>query len=146
MSDLSGSELDRLVARLRESALQENPASAVKAVLQETLHDADQFKQTMPTFEENDVILFEDQSVSIWHCRFDPGHTVPPHDHQMTAVIGVYSGVECNLFFLSTTLHPALLRLASVNCRRDRCCKLHLRLFTRWLVPAKSLALVFTST
>lgn len=99
MSDLSGSELDRLVARLRESALQENPASAVKAVLQDTLRDADQFKQTMPTFEENDVILFEDQSVSIWHCHFDPGHTVPPHDHQMTAVIEVYSGVERNSFF-----------------------------------------------
>lgn len=99
MSELLGGELNSLIARLREAALQESPARAVKAVLQDTLSDVDQFKQTMPTFEESDVVLFEDQSVSIWHCRFDPGHTVPPHDHQMTAVIGVYSGVERNIFF-----------------------------------------------
>ena len=99
MSELLVGELGSLVTRLRESALRENPASAVKAVLQSALHDPVQFKQTMPTFEQNDVILFEDDSVSIWHCRFDPGHTVPPHDHQMTAIIGVYSGVERNLFF-----------------------------------------------
>ena len=92
-------ELASLVERLRESALRENPASAVKAVLQNALHDPVQFRQSIPAFEENDVILFEDECVSIWHCRFEPGHTVPPHDHQMTAVIGVYSGVERNVFF-----------------------------------------------
>ena len=53
-------------------------------------------QREMPDFEENDVILYEDDTVSIWHCRFDPGYTVPAHDHQMSATIGIYRGAEKN--------------------------------------------------
>ena len=52
-------------------------------------------------FEGDDVILFEDDTVSIHHCRFDPGLHVPPHDHRMTAIIGVYEGAEVNHFYVS---------------------------------------------
>ena len=44
-------------------------------------------------------ILFEDDAISIWHCRFDPSEHVPPHDHQTQAVIGVYQGAELNHFY-----------------------------------------------
>jgi len=46
-----------------------------------------------------DIILFEDDTVSIWRTSFDPGVSVPAHDHQLSAVIGVYQGSERNDFF-----------------------------------------------
>ena len=54
----------------------------------------------MPEFDNDDEILFEDESVSIWFVRFAPGLHVPPHDHQTTATIGVYEGAEDNHFYL----------------------------------------------
>jgi predicted metal-dependent enzyme (double-stranded beta helix superfamily) len=54
----------------------------------------------MPDYENDDEILFEDDSVSIWFVRFVPGLHVPPHDHQTTATIGVYEGAEDNHFYL----------------------------------------------
>lgn len=46
-----------------------------------------------------DSILFEDDSVSIWRTSFEPGVSVPAHDHQLSAVVGVYTGQERNDFF-----------------------------------------------
>lgn len=48
-----------------------------------------------------DIILFEDETVSVWRTSFDPGVSVPAHDHQLSAVIGVYQGSERNDFFES---------------------------------------------
>ena len=54
----------------------------------------------MPEFADDDEILFQDETVSIWFVRFVPGLHVPPHDHQTTATIGVYEGYEDNHFYL----------------------------------------------
>ena len=45
------------------------------------------------------MILFEDEKISIWHCRFQPDLHVPPHDHQTPAIIGLYEGTERNSFY-----------------------------------------------
>jgi predicted metal-dependent enzyme (double-stranded beta helix superfamily) len=98
-----GFEIEHLVAELRQAALAENPRAAVKDVLEAAVADPTRMRAQMPEYEENDVILHEDETVSIWHCRFMPGQTVPPHDHQMLATIGVYSGAERNDFYQA---HP----------------------------------------
>ena len=48
------------------------------------------------SYDNDDEVLFEDDTVSIWFVRFVPGLHVPPHDHQTTATIGVYEGAEDN--------------------------------------------------
>lgn len=92
-------DLSDLISRLRETVNKESPSAEVKAILQQEFHDPGRVVNAMPDFEEDEVILYEDDTISIWFCRFRPGTTVPPHDHQMVATIGVYSGAERNDFF-----------------------------------------------
>lgn len=91
--------VDELVGALREAALAEDARAQVKAILQEAVADPAGFAAALPEYAEDDVILFEDASVSIWHCRFQPGKTVPPHDHRILATIAVYRGAERNDFY-----------------------------------------------
>lgn len=92
-------DIGAFAAALREAALQEDAPRAVQALMEQAMADPARVAAGMPDYEENDIILHEDESVSIWHCRFMPGTTVPAHDHQMSAVIGVYAGRERNDFF-----------------------------------------------
>lgn len=92
-------DLDQLVARLRTAATRNTAQADIKGILEEAVLDPTRVVAGMPEFENNDVILFEDDTISIWHCRFMPGHTAPAHDHQMTATIGVYHGAERNDFY-----------------------------------------------
>lgn len=91
--------LDELVAALREAAVLDDAAKRVKSLLEAAVAAPEDFAAGLPAFADNDTILFEDETVSIWHCHFEPGSTVPPHDHQMTATIGLYQGLEQNHFF-----------------------------------------------
>jgi predicted metal-dependent enzyme (double-stranded beta helix superfamily) len=47
----------------------------------------------------DEVMLYEDKTVSVWICRFDPHTVIPPHEHKMNAFIGVFKGREKNHFF-----------------------------------------------
>jgi len=91
--------LELLLERLRNAAIKPDAAKAVRIILEQTVSDPAQVISGMPEFEENDVILFEDDTVSIWHSRFMPSVTVPAHDHKMSATIGVYRGSERNDLF-----------------------------------------------
>ena len=74
-------------------------SEAVQALLTDLVADPQRVRDMLPNYVENDVILFEDDSISIWHCRFMPGFAVPAHDHQTHATIAVYDGAERNDFF-----------------------------------------------
>lgn len=92
--------LDSLIEDLREAALQTDARARVKSILKDTVEAPQWVSETIPTFEEDDVILFEDDTVSIWHCRFVAGQSVPPHDHQMVPTIAVYQGAERNAMWV----------------------------------------------
>lgn len=93
-------DLDAFVLQLREAAGQPDAGKAVRKLMSRAFEDPEAIRAAMPEFENDDEILFEDDSVSIWNCRFPPGLQVPPHDHQTTATIGVYEGAEDNHFYL----------------------------------------------
>lgn len=92
-------DVDHLVNELKAAALNENAAEKVKTILQEVVTNPEKLA-TIPSFEDKDVILFEDETVSIWHCRFAVGQTVPAHDHQMVTTVAVYEGIERNEIWL----------------------------------------------
>ena len=87
---------DQLITNLKAAARGPDAAAAVHALLADFVRDPARAKAAMPAYQEDDVIIFEDDTVSIWFCRFQPGAVVPPHDHKMSATIGVYQGVERN--------------------------------------------------
>ncbi len=93
-------ELDDFVGRLREAARADDAAKAVRRLMTESFRDYQTIRAAMQAFEQDDEILFEDETVSIWFVRFVPGLHVPPHDHQTTVTIGVYDGAEDNHFYL----------------------------------------------
>ena len=94
-------DINTLVERLKIASQQPDARLRVKSILQEIVADPDWVAAGMLNYEEDDVILYEDDNVSIWHCRFPVGYSVPAHDHQVTATIGVYSGAERNDFWES---------------------------------------------
>ena len=92
--------LEQFLQRLRTAALEPDPVKSVRACMNEAFCDPRAILAAMPEYDNDDEILFEDESVSIWFVRFQPGLHVPPHDHQTTATIGVYDGAEDNHFYL----------------------------------------------
>jgi len=92
--------LDDFIQQLRAASRESEPVKKVRDLMSAAFRDPQAIKDAMPAFENDDEVLFEDDSVSIWFVRFMPGLHVPPHDHQTTATIGVYEGAEDNLFYL----------------------------------------------
>jgi len=92
--------LDDFMQQLRAAAIADEPVKRVRELMTEAFRDPEAIRAAMPAFDNDDEILFEDDSVSIWFVRFVPGLHVPPHDHQTTATIGVFEGAEDNHFYL----------------------------------------------
>ena len=92
--------LDDFIQQLRTASRESEPVKKVRDLMSAAFRDPQAIKDAMPAFENDDEVLFEDDSVSIWFVRFMPGLHVPPHDHQTTATIGVYEGAEDNHFYL----------------------------------------------
>ena len=49
--------------------------------------------------DEDHIMLFEDDSVSIWTSRFHPTEVIPPHEHKMDVHIAVFRGGEKNILY-----------------------------------------------
>ena len=92
--------LEDFLQEMRVAALVDEPVKQVRKLMTQMFQDPAAIRAAMPAYDNDDEILFEDDSVSIWFVRFVPGLHVPPHDHQTTATIGVYEGAEDNHFYL----------------------------------------------
>lgn len=97
---MSDFDLDKFIQQLRGAALEPEAKTRVRELMRDAFLDPEAIRTAMPVYENDDEVLFEDDSVSIWFVRFPPGTQVPPHDHQTTAIIGVYEGAEDNHFYL----------------------------------------------
>ncbi|WNC67836.1 hypothetical protein RI845_15070 [Thalassotalea nanhaiensis] len=91
--------LEQFIADARQAAVSENPILSAESLMKATVADCENIIANMPVIEECERMLFEDDTVSIWYCRFEPGTVVPAHDHQMHVVVGVYQGAEEHAFF-----------------------------------------------
>ncbi|SHK01503.1 Predicted metal-dependent enzyme of the double-stranded beta helix superfamily [Shimia gijangensis] len=87
-----------IIARLRVAATQDDATKAVRAIVEEVVADPESAAHAFGDPGE-DVILYEDETVSIWYTHFHPAMAVPAHDHQLSACIGVFHGRERNDLF-----------------------------------------------
>lgn len=91
---------DSVVRDARAAASAARAARAVRALMQRLLADPEALAAALgPLGDADEAMLFEDASVSLWHCRFWPEREVPPHEHRMAAFIGVFRGAEMNTFY-----------------------------------------------
>ncbi len=92
-------DLEDFVGALRRAAAGEAPTKAVLDLMREAFADPARLSAGLPEFEADDTVLFEDETISVWHVRFQPRVLVPPHDHRTNAFIGVYVGAEENRLY-----------------------------------------------
>ncbi len=91
--------LEGFVSAARAAAGGPDPLEASIALMMNALTNPSRIASDGADFVENEVLLFEDETVSIWHERFLPDEILPAHDHQMPAILGVYDGQERNRLF-----------------------------------------------
>jgi len=91
---------DQFVTEARAAAVSDKPTLTIRTLMLKTLETPEALVADNPLEDNADeVMLFEDETVSVWVCRFDPYTVVPPHEHKMNAFIGVFKGREKNHFF-----------------------------------------------
>lgn len=91
--------LEQFVSDARQAAHAPNALAATEALMADVFANPDLIVAGLPALPVEEVMLFEDNTVSIWHEMFLPTEELPPHDHQLPAIIGVYKGVERNRLF-----------------------------------------------
>lgn len=91
--------LEAFVAKARQAAASDDPGRAIRALLQDSLQDRETMARVIAAQPEDEIMLFEDDTCSIWTCRFSPDMVMPPHEHRMPVHIAVYRGSEVQLLY-----------------------------------------------
>ena len=99
--------LSDLVAYLRQAAEQPDRLSALTLALQALASSCSRLDQLIeadcPPLDENgEALLYEADGLTIYICHFSPHLTIPPHEHQMAALIALYQGREAHQLWSET--------------------------------------------
>lgn len=87
------------VKDIRAAAQETNGSEAVKTTLQRYVSNPAPIVEASPVGGEDEIMLFEDETLSIWWCRFEPHVIMPPHEHKLEVHIATYAGAEKNVLF-----------------------------------------------
>ena len=87
------------VQDIRAAALQPDASEAVRSTLQRYVLNPEPIIAATPQGGDDEIMLFEDDTLSIWWCRFEPHVIMPPHEHKLEVHIATYSGGEKNVIF-----------------------------------------------
>ena len=91
--------VESFVQDMRSIAVAPDATRNLRTYMDKVFTNPTAIAATFEGSQPGDIILFEDDTVSVWRTSFEPGVSVPAHDHQLSAVIGVYRGQERNDFF-----------------------------------------------
>jgi predicted metal-dependent enzyme (double-stranded beta helix superfamily) len=91
-------ELNRFIDMCLEGVSDANPLERVRQLLQAAVDDPS-ISTALPKAKEDETLLHESAELTVYSLRLTPCILYPPHDHRMTAVIGLYEGFETNYFF-----------------------------------------------
>jgi predicted metal-dependent enzyme (double-stranded beta helix superfamily) len=94
--------VEGLVQSIRLAANMDDPEAAIREVLVETVKNPDAILAATSDEDGDETMYFEDDKVSIWRCRFHPKIVMPPHEHCLKVLIGVYSGGEKSILYKRT--------------------------------------------
>ena len=91
--------LEDFIAQIRGAEASEDRKSTIRALLQESQCRKDLMADAIAALEEDEVMFFEDETCSIWTCRYDPNVVFAPHEHGMGVHIAVYRGTEVEVLY-----------------------------------------------
>lgn len=97
MFDIETFVTDCIAARAEADAIR-----AVREVLDRALADSEEIADALPATAAEFQPLYTSADLSIFKFVWAPSMAVPPHDHLMWAVNGIYAGEEDNVFYRRT--------------------------------------------
>ncbi len=92
-------DLTIFINACKQAVVSENAEQVVADLIQKALGSPEALRQVFKDFGEEEDLVHQSEGITIYHVRLSPGIQFPPHDHGMTAMIGVYEGEETNAFF-----------------------------------------------
>ena len=115
-------ETERFVADCRAAFAADPSHKAIHEVVARAMSEpAAVFKGLGEPKRPESRTLFHSETLTILNVVWPPGYIVPPHDHHMWAVIGVYAGREDNVFWRRIRGEPNRIEAAGARalCARD---------------------------
>lgn len=91
--------IENFVELARIAAASDSPTSTIRDLLKSSMSKADDIADAIASLEDDEVMLFEDETCSIWTCRYDPDVVLAPHEHCMSVHIAVYRGAEIEVLY-----------------------------------------------
>lgn len=95
-------DVDRFIADCVAARGETNAILAVKEVVDRALSDPAAVAEALPATTAEFAPLYTSPDLTILKFVWGPSMTIPPHDHLMWAVNGIYGGTEDNVFFRRT--------------------------------------------
>ncbi len=93
-------EADRFVEQCRAALDDPNPLTALHAAMSDVLENRVALLSALPVGRGLRVsVLHEGPHLTVVQFVTPGGFTFPPHDHAMVSAVGVYSGVEENVYY-----------------------------------------------
>jgi predicted metal-dependent enzyme (double-stranded beta helix superfamily) len=92
-------DIARFVEGCFEALEADRPAEAVRDLLTVTVSEPNDLIEGLPDPLGQELVLFRDPRLTIIQVTVAPGLQYPPHNHGMEAAIGLYAGLERNLWF-----------------------------------------------
>lgn len=96
---MAWTSMDAFVKACRAAVSGANPAEAARAVMADAVADPALVVADLPDFEGEDFVVAHDEAVAVYVVRQFPDTAGPPHDHRMTAVVGMVEGVEIHRLY-----------------------------------------------
>ncbi|NND18882.1 MAG: hypothetical protein HKN98_09930 [Silicimonas sp.] len=100
-------DVDRFIADCREAVDNDPTHLATAEIVRRAMSDPSGVLATLgePT-EPGITPLYQSSDLTILNLAWKPSTTIPPHNHEMWAVIGIYGGREDNIFWRRIKDHP----------------------------------------
>lgn len=91
---------ETMVQDLRACVGSPDPQAAIRLYLERLVqYPAAPLLTASDQLSDPETLFFEDADLSIWHCRFQPGTMMPPHEHLLPVFIACYAGEEKSVLF-----------------------------------------------
>ena len=100
-------DIDTFIADCRDAVSKDPTHKAAEEVVERAMSNPSDVLAALgePT-EPGITPLYQSHDLTIVNLAWKPSTTIPPHNHEMWAVIGIYGGREDNVFWRRIKDHP----------------------------------------
>ena len=100
-------DLDSFISDCRKAVEDDPTHKSAAEVVRRAMTDPQKVLDVLGEPKEPGIQpLYQSEKLTILNLAWKPSTTIPPHNHEMWAVIGIYGGREDNIFWRRVKDHP----------------------------------------